>query len=115
MTSQILKLTLSFSLSRFSTWKKSQDKKFRYLENEKSLQAEIKSIFFILLKVFPLPKIVSDLRVYLLMISLVNVKKSAVSCIFAHIHKRNPEQKTLYAVLFLLKRNFSDKLLNGLT
>ena len=36
---------------------------FKYLENEKSLQREVKTILLSLLKGFQLPKIFSDLRV----------------------------------------------------
>ena len=55
VTSQILKLTLSFESSRFSTWPKSQGKNLKYLENKKSFSGEIKSIFSSFLTGFYFP------------------------------------------------------------
>ena len=60
MTSQILKLTLSFDLfnhvSFFHMTKKSKQK-FKYLQNKTIFQGEIKDIFLSFLKGFQLPKI----------------------------------------------------------
>ena len=42
--SHVLKLTLSFLSTSFSTWSKKSEQKFKYLENKKSILGEIKSI-----------------------------------------------------------------------
>ena len=39
-------INLVFLISRFATWPKSQEKKLKYLENEKSFWGGIKSIFY---------------------------------------------------------------------
>ena len=71
VTPQNLKLTLSFLLSRFAKWPKSQDTYLNILRTKRAFNVKQKE-FFIILK---LPKIVSDLRVTLSINSLPEPKK----------------------------------------
>ena len=64
LTSQNLKLTLSFWSNRFATWPKSQDKNLNILRMKRTLRWN-KKHFSWFLKGFQLPKIVPDLRVHL--------------------------------------------------
>ena len=70
-------INLIFLIKPFCSMTKKSRQKFKYLENEKSFWCEIKSVFhFSFLKAFPLPKIISDLRVHLYAINYLFFRSS---------------------------------------
>ena len=88
VTPQNLKLTLSFLLSRFAKWPKSQDAYLNISRTKRAFNVKQKE-FFIILKGFQLPKIVSDLRVTLSINSLPESKKIHQILIFLGINPYN--------------------------
>ena len=53
----MLKVTLAFLSSRFSTWPKKSDQKFQYLQNKKCFLDKIKKTFLVIFKRFSFKQI----------------------------------------------------------